>query len=106
MCIFSYVESALKKGVLPKAEGGNIEINIDVTTEHVLVVKIIDDGLHRSLEFEKGNTKSMKVMERSIKFYNKLNAYPIQVSYADKGTAENPKGSIVEMHIPMDFNYD
>lgn len=106
MCIFSYVESALKKGVLPKEEGGNIEINVDVTSDNILIIRIVDDGLHRGLEIEKGNTKSMQVMERSIKFYNQLNMYPIEVTYTDKGTSDKPKGSLVELRIPMDFNYD
>lgn len=106
MCIFSYVESALKKGVLPKETKGRIEIKVDVTENDELVICISDDGLHRSLSFEKGDTKSMKVMERSIKFYNKMNVSPINVNYKDKGTIDKPRGSIVEIQIPIDYSYN
>jgi len=106
MCIFSYVESALKKGVLPKEEGGSIELKIDTLNDEFLVIIISDDGLHRKLKDEKNITKSMIVMDRSIKFYNKFNSSPIKVIYTDLGTTEEPKGSRVEIKIPLDFSYN
>lgn len=106
MCIFSYVESALKKGVLPKENGGTIELKIDTLNEEFLVIVISDDGLHRKLKDEKNITRSMIVMDRSIKFYNKFNSSPIKVTFTDLGTHEEPKGSRVELIIPLDFSYN
>ncbi len=105
MCIFSYVESALKQGVLPKEGGGRIEIKVDSIKDQFLVICIADNGLYRNLSGEKGNTSSMIVMERSIRFYNKFNTSTINVSYHDKGTPENPQGSEVKVKVPLDFTY-
>lgn len=106
MCIFSYVESALKKGVLPKENGGNIELKIDTLNNEYLVIVISDDGLHRKLKDEKNITRSMIVMDRSIKFYNNFNSSPIKVTFTDLGTPDNPKGSRVEIVMPIDFSYN
>ncbi len=105
MCIFSYVESALKQGILPKKGGGRVEIKVDTIKELFLVICISDNGLYRNLAKEKSSTNSMIVMERSIRFYNKFNTSTIIVTYKDNGTPDNPLGSEVKIKVPLDFTY-
>lgn len=106
LILFSFIESALKKGILPKNTGGRIEITIDSFNGADVFMMISDTGLHRSIEeHEDSHTKNMLLMKRIIVYFNQFNTNKIDIKMKDNGTAENPKGSSVEITIPSDYLY-
>ncbi|MBI9067958.1 MAG: histidine kinase [Salinivirgaceae bacterium] len=106
LIIFSYTESALKKSVLPKEGGGRLEFTIDSIGKQGLYISISENGLHRNLEHsEEGHTTNMQLMSRIIDYFNSFNSNKIEVSVKDNGSAENPKGSTIEIIIPADYKY-
>lgn len=106
LILFSFIESALKKGVLPKDKGGRIEITIDTIDGKYVSMIILDNGLHRNSEGnESSQTKNMLLMKRIVLYFNQFNINRIDISMTDNGTADNPKGSRVEITIPSDYMY-
>jgi len=106
LILFSFIESALKKGVLPKNTGGRIEIIIDTFDVKGIYLMIADTGLHRGLETsEVSHTKNMLMMKRIAFYFNQYNLNKIEIKLKDNGTPENPKGSSVEITIPPDYQY-
>lgn len=105
MIIYSYVVGALKKGILTQEKQGHIEIKADLKNNNTLIINVTDNGRYRNLNDENEVSTSTKVMERSIKFFNRSKDHEIKVFYKTKGTIDNPKGSNVEIHIPIGFNF-
>ncbi|MDA3891364.1 MAG: sensor histidine kinase [Salinivirgaceae bacterium] len=106
LILFSFIESALKKSVLPKNTGGRIEITIDHVNGKGIFIMISDTGLYRNLEGSMdSHTKNMQMMARIVSYFNQHNIYKIAIKYRDLGTSENPKGGSVEITIPSDYKY-
>jgi len=106
MCLFCYVEAALKKGVLTKLSGGNIEIKIDKNDNEDLILSIKDDGIYRDVEKLKSNiSTSTTAMKHIVNYYNKHNTNKITTEYTDIGTADNPEGSQIVITIPYGFRF-
>ncbi len=106
LILFSFIESALKKGILPKNTGGRIKIIIDAFEVKGIYLMITDTGLHRALEkSEESHTKNMLMMKRIASYFNQYNLKKIEIKLKDNGTEEDPKGSSVEITIPPDYQY-
>jgi len=106
MCIFCYVESALKKGVLPRQEEGRIEIKIDSVKSKGIIVSIVDDGKYRNImNPEAGFTPSMQLMARIVDFFNAFNRQKIKIDYLDLGTPEKPSGSRIQIIVPDTYSF-
>ncbi len=106
LILFSFIESALKKSVLPKEGGGRIEITIDTYQGRGIYIMISDTGLHRDMEnIEKSHTKNMMMMKRIVSYFNQFNSKKIEINVKDGGTFDNPKGSLVEITIPPEYKY-
>ena len=106
LILFSFIESALKKGVLPKSSGGRIEITIDNYLGKGIYILISDTGLHRNIgTSEESHTTNMLMMKRIVAYFNKFNPKKIEVYLKDTGSAEDPKGSTAEITIPPDYKY-
>lgn len=107
MCLFCYVESALKKGVLASEAGGTIEIKIDYGADRTLILSIRDNGLHRNVEgLQSRISNSIAALNHIIAYYNSFNKSEIDISYADLGTTAEPHGSLITLNIPNDYYYN
>lgn len=106
LILFSFIESALKKGVLPKNIGGRIEITIDNIKGKGICIIVTDTGLYRNIEngFE-SHTKNMQMMHRIVSYFNKFNQTKIEICYEDLGGEVESKGSKVEIVIPPEYKY-
>lgn len=106
LILFSFIESALKKGVLPKNSGGEINVLIDTFEDKGLYISVFDTGLHRNIENSKySQTKNIHMTKRIVSYFNQYNSKIIDIKYKDLGTPDNPKGSKVEITIPADYVY-
>lgn len=104
--IFCFVENALKKGVLSKADGGNVAVTIDENpTEKVIIARVSDDGLYRNLADKANETHNTNVANTLIDKLNAANEQKITVSYSANGNIDGePQGCLVELKIPVEFN--
>jgi hypothetical protein len=106
LIIFSFTESALKKGILSGSNSGRIQITLDDAQKQGLYISIADDGMHRNLsQSNAAYSKNMLMMEQVVAYFNSCNAKKITILIKDNGTPEDPKGSTVELFIPADYNY-
>ena len=104
--IFCFVENALKKGVLSKADGGNVAVTIDENpTEKVIIARVSDDGLYRNLADKANETHNTNVANALIDKLNAANEQKITVSFSANGNINGePQGCLVELKIPVEFN--
>jgi hypothetical protein len=106
LILFSFAESALKKGVLVKTKPGTIQIMVDADDKQGIFIHIADDGIFRDLENSKDSfTKNMLMMQQVIDYFNSYNTDKITIQYNDKGAPEEQKGSLIKVFIPSDYNY-
>jgi LytS/YehU family sensor histidine kinase len=105
--IFCFVENALKKGVLSKADGGNVVVNIDEDpTDKTIIARVSDDGLYRNLADKANQTHNTNVANALIDKLNAQNEQKISVNYSANGnTNGEPQGCVVELKIPAGFSY-
>ena len=104
--IFCFVENALKKGVLSKADGGNVAVTIDENpTEKMIIARVSDDGLYRNLADKANETHNTNVANALIDKLNAANEQKITVSFSANGNIDGePQGCLVELKIPVEFN--
>lgn len=105
--IFCFVENALKKGVLSKADGGNVVVSIDEDpTDKTIIARVSDDGLYRNLADKANQTHNTNVANALIDKLNAQNEQKISVNYSANGnTNGEPQGCVVEMKIPAGFSF-
>lgn len=106
--IFCFIENALKKGVLSKQEGGSLALSIDESqTDKSLIVRISDDGLYRNLTDKASFTHNIKVVNALVDRLNAINSQKISISYSANGNVNGePQGCIIEMKIPLEYDYN
>lgn len=104
--VFCFVENALKKGVLSKADGGNVVVNIDEDpTDKTIIARVSDDGLYRNLADKANQTHNTNVANALIDKLNAQNEQKISVNYSANGnTNGEPQGCVVELKIPAGFS--
>jgi LytS/YehU family sensor histidine kinase len=106
LIIFSFTESALKKGILSGVSTGKISITIDDANKQGVYISITDDGMHRNLSNSKqAYSKNMMMMEQVVAYFNTFNTKHISIQVLDNGTELKPMGSTVEIFIPAEYNY-
>jgi len=106
LILFSFTESALKKGVLVKPEGGNIHIVIDADDQQNIFIQISDDGIWRNLETsDAAYTKNMLMIDQVVNYFNSFNQQKITLKLFDRGTEQSPQGTLVEITIPAVYQY-
>ena len=100
MILQPYIENAIWHGLMPKEEGGKIDILIDHLEPGVLLIQIIDDGIgiENSLNIKKDTheSKGMSLTQERINLINQIEAYPIQISYTQDGNS----GTIISITLP------
>ncbi|MEJ2882025.1 ligand-binding sensor domain-containing protein [Pedobacter sp. GR22-6] len=101
MLLQPYIENAIWHGIMPKEEGGKIDIDIKMATEHQLLIRIIDDGIgiDNSLRQKKGQhiSKGMDLTKERINLLNQVEANPIQMEIRQNGRS----GTYVSISIPL-----
>jgi len=89
MILQPYIENAIWHGLMPKEEGGRIEIVIGRIESGELLIQIIDDGIgiENALrnKNDKHESKGMSLTQERINLINQIEAYPIQISYTQNG---------------------
>ena len=100
-CIYSYVENALKKGILPTGEPGKISLLIDEDkNSNSLIISISDDAPAR--DPKSVDDPNLTMIEKLIAQLNDINDQKISVRHA---ADSKQRGNVVEMRIPLDFSY-
>lgn len=104
MLIQTHVENAIKHGLIPKKEGGEIIVDISLMVNAVKII-IKDDGIGRDKakkERRYGTGTGLKVLDDIYDLYDNLHKIKIKQNikdlYSDDG---NPIGTEVEILIPV-----
>ncbi|WP_316812429.1 two-component regulator propeller domain-containing protein [Pedobacter heparinus] len=101
MILQPYIENAIWHGLMPREEGGKIDILIDLHGEDHLSIKIIDDGvgIENSLRSKKGHhqSKGMSLTRERINLLNQIEANPVQIEIRQNGIS----GTYVSILIPL-----
>jgi ligand-binding sensor domain-containing protein len=101
MLLQPYVENAIWHGLMPKEEGGNLEIEMVLQKEeHALLIRIIDDGvgIENSIRTKAGEhlSKGMSLTEERVNLLNQIESSNIEIEIGQNGDA----GTIVAIKIP------
>ena len=101
MLLQPYIENAIWHGIMPKDEGGKIDIQIDLEDKDHLHIQIIDDGIgiDNSLKNKKGHhiSKGMDLTRERINLLNQVEVNPIQMTIKQNGIS----GTFVSISIPL-----
>ncbi|MES2827545.1 MAG: two-component regulator propeller domain-containing protein [Bacteroidota bacterium] len=101
MILQPYIENAIWHGIMPKDDGGNIEISLDLLEGNKLLIQIKDDGIgiENSLKEKKGQhiSKGMSLTNERINLLNQVEANPIQINVKQGGNS----GTYVSITIPL-----
>jgi sensor histidine kinase YesM len=104
-----YVENAIWHGLMHKKEGGNIIIDVDQASEHLLYIEITDDGVGRELAAEyksKSATRQksfgLQMTSERINIINQLYQMQADVKIIDlKDGMNNATGTKIIIQIPI-----
>lgn len=100
MILQPYIENAIWHGLMPKEDGGQLNIYINLKGDHLLI-EIVDDGvgIDNSLKNKKGQhiSKGMSLTKERINLLNQVEANPIQISIKQNGIS----GTYVSILVPL-----
>lgn len=101
MILQPYIENAIWHGIMPKENGGQLNINIDLQGEKHLLILITDDGIgiENSIKEKKGHhtSKGMSLTRERINLINQVEASPIMLEIKQNGES----GTYVSILIPL-----
>lgn len=101
MLLQPYVENAIWHGIMPKEEGGNIQITMEVIDEEVLLIYIIDDGVgidnSQRLKRDSHSSKGMSLTQERVQLLNQIESISIQISINQRGNS----GTMVTIQVPI-----
>lgn len=101
MILQPYIENAIWHGLMPKEEGGKLDIAIDLKDADHLLIQIIDDGIgiDNSLSNKKGHhvSKGMNLTRERINLLNQIGADSIQIDIKQRGDS----GTYVAILVPL-----
>ena len=102
MLIHTFVENAIKHGLVPKGGGGMLEITVGSENKKVLV-KISDNGIGRSCakKLETGGTgKGLVIIDRILDLYKRITKKKISYQIVDlHNRGDEQSGTRVEVLI-------
>jgi len=103
MLIQPYVENALKHGIAPKKEGGNVIIHFAKPEANMLEISIEDDGMGFDPELNPGkHSLGLRLSGSRAETYNQLFDMNIQISFHNKKHLNpNENGTIIQIKIPV-----
>ena len=101
MLLQPYIENAIWHGIMPKEEGGEVQINITYRDEDYLWIKIIDNGIgiENSLATKDSKHKSqgMGLTQERVNLLNQIEVKPIQIYIEQNGES----GTTITILIPL-----
>ncbi|MDD4554390.1 MAG: histidine kinase [Bacteroidales bacterium] len=103
-----FVENAIKHGLKPLKESGELKV---IVRQHInlVTIDITDNGIGRKeagKQGEQGAGKGMTIIDQSVKIINKYNQKKIQYLVADLTDEHaNSAGTRVSITIPVGMNY-
>jgi hypothetical protein len=109
MLLQTYVENAVRHGLMDRDNKGLLQINISCDKHH-RIFKVIDNGIGRLASSRKrrlSNGIGMKAMKDYFELLNSINYKNIsfEIKDFDANNAKYP-GTIVTIKIPEDFSYE
>ncbi len=111
MLIQPFVENAIWHGILPKKEGGHIQVNITKQRDGMLKVQIIDNGIGMQItkETTSNNKKAhisfgMEIAKKRIELIGKKTGHNLSIHIADAFPGEEYKGTKIEFFLPEDID--
>jgi ligand-binding sensor domain-containing protein len=101
MLLQPYIENAIWHGIMPKEEGGKIEILITGTDDNYLLIKIVDNGIgiNNSYKNKSSNhheSKGMNLTQERINLLNQIEVKPIHINIQQNGNS----GTTVAIKVP------
>lgn len=107
MVVQIHAENALKHGLLPRKEGGLLEISVEKGRDY-LVITVRDNGIGRHAAAHRRSEstgKGMKIIDQLFETYNKHNRTPLRQEITDLRDANGqPSGTLVKIFVPLEFN--
>ncbi len=101
MLLQPYVENAIWHGIMPKENGGFVNININKKDPNYIQILIVDNGVGIDTSLNNKNvvhhSKGMSLTQERINLYNKIEANPIQLNVFTNTLG----GTTVEISIPI-----
>ena len=108
MLLQPYVENAIWHGISHKTENGTINISFKLENENLLKCEIEDDGVGRkkAMKINKNQQKNksfgMSITKERLEIINSLKNSKLSVSIIDLEKNKVPKGTRIELFIPLD----
>jgi hypothetical protein len=106
MILQTYVENALKHGLVPKKEGGVLMVEI-ILRSNCLELSVTDNGIGRQQAEVNGTVSTgvgLSILNQYYQVLNRENTRPITEEFIDlKDEWGNPSGTRVEVCIPEGF---
>ncbi|MCX6246158.1 MAG: histidine kinase [Bacteroidetes bacterium] len=104
MLIQSPVENAVKHGLSGKEKGGMLKVSV-TTEDHILILKIEDNGIGRKAAGKAGNLstgKGLQIMDQFLDLYHKITGVKVHSEITDLFSDDgNPSGTKVIIRLPV-----
>jgi len=101
MLLQPFIENAIWHGIMPKEEGGHVNITMEVFDQEYLLINIIDDGIgienSQRLKNTQHTSKGMSLTQERVQLLNQIESISIQIDINQLGDA----GTIVTIKIPI-----
>ena len=108
MIVQIFAENAVKHGLKPLNEGGNLKVSVHQRGDRV-TIDIRDNGIGRKeagRSGEHGTGKGMAIIDQTVKIINQFNQKKIGYQITDlEDDRSNPAGTLVSITIPVGMNY-
>lgn len=108
MCLQTFVENALKHGILTREAKGFLRVVISKNDE-AMYLRIEDDGIGRQAAKAKNSHstgKGMEILKGYFDFFNHYNTKKMYWEMIDKlDEAGNPAGTVVVIYLPKDYSF-
>jgi len=106
MLIQPLLENSIKHGLLPRREGGEIEVKIDQELEYLLVT-VRDNGIGRAkarelVEAKKHQSRGIDLLKKRLDYLNlknKTNAF--RIVFEDLFEDGHPAGTVVRLYLQI-----
>jgi LytS/YehU family sensor histidine kinase len=106
MLIQPLLENSIKHGLLPRREGGEIEVKIDQELEYLLVT-VRDNGIGRAkarelVEAKKHQSRGIDLLKKRLDYLNlknKTNAF--RIVFEDLFEEGHPAGTVVRLYLQI-----
>jgi hypothetical protein len=100
MLLQPYIENAIWHGLMPKEDGGIIEISMNIVDQELLI-SITDDGIgiENSIRTKRGShsSKGMSLTQERVNLLNQIESIAIKIDISQRGVS----GTVVTIKVPI-----